>query len=159
MGVLRGQEHGLNIDPHHAGPPFPGLVHDRGLAGDADVVVKGVDPAERIDRCRDHRRALGLVREVRLVSHSDAALGFDHLDGATGQRQVSVDDEHARSGPGEQDRRRPAVADAVTGRAAAGDDGAFPFQAQTFLQHGRSLLLRQGPSAALLDPRAPWARG
>ena len=48
-----------------------------------------------------------------------AAFGRDHLDGAFGELEVAVGDQHLGAGARQQDRRRAAVADAVTCRAAA----------------------------------------
>ena len=57
-GVFGGEEHRLDVDPHHPLPPAPRLGDDRMGARDADVVVEDVDPPEPGERGLHHRRAL-----------------------------------------------------------------------------------------------------
>ncbi len=127
--MLGGEEHRLDVDLHHASPGLGRLVDDRAAAADADVVVEEVEPAEAVERGGDHAAALGVVGEVGLMRGRGAAFRRDHGHRALGQGQVAVDDQHAGAGPGQQDRRRPAVADAVAGSAASGDDGDLAGQA------------------------------
>ena len=63
------------------------------------------------------------------MGRGSAALGLDHLDRALGELQVEIGHHHLGAGARQQDRRSPAVADAVARRAATADDRDLAGQA------------------------------
>jgi hypothetical protein len=52
----------------------------------------------------------------------DTALGLDHLHRLLGRLAIDIDNQHLGARASQQHCRRPAIADAVIGRPAAGDD-------------------------------------
>ena len=116
------QEHGLDVDLHHAAILVRLLVDDAAAAADADIVVEEVEPAEAVDGSIDQPLAFGLTGGVEGFGRGGAALGLDHLDRAFGELQVAVGHQHLGAGARQQDRRRPAVADAVARCPAAAQD-------------------------------------
>ena len=129
MACLAAEEHGLDVDLHHAAPDLGVLLHDGAAAADADIVVEEVQPAEAVHRRRNHAPALRAIGEIGLMRCRSAALRGDHVHGALGESQIAVDDENASAGTREQDGRGAAVADAVARRAATGDDSNLAGQA------------------------------
>ena len=127
-GVLRHEEHRLDVDPHHPLPPALRLRHHRVEARDADVVVEDVDPSEPGERGLHHRRALPLVGEVRLVGSRLAALRRNHPDRALGEVERSIHNEYLGARTRQQNGRRPTVADAATRCTATRNDGDLSFQ-------------------------------
>ena len=135
-GVLGGEEHRLDVDPHHPLPLALRLGGHRMDARDADVVVEDVDPPEPGERGLHHRRALALVGEVRLVGSRLAALRRDHPDRALGEVERPIHDQHPGARAREEDGRRATVADAVARRATARDDGDLSFQSEISVKIG-----------------------
>jgi len=105
-------------------------IDDGAASADPDIVVQEVEPAEPGECGIDDRAALRLVGHVGDERHGDAALSCDHRDGLVGGLGHDVDDQHASSGARQEDRRGAAIADAVIGRAAAGDDRRLAGQTQ-----------------------------
>ena len=122
IACLDGEEHRLHVDLHDAAPVLFALVDHGAAAADADVVVEEVETAEAIDRRLHHRRAVARLRDVGLEREPLAAGLRDHLHRALREAAVAIDDDDLRPGLREEDRGGAAVADAVTGGAAAGDD-------------------------------------
>ena len=126
----RGHEHAVDIDLHDPAPILRGHIDDAAAAADADIVVEAIEPAEPRDRRVDHGAGLLFVGDVRDEGSGRAALRLNHRDGALGALAIEIDDENLRAGPGEQDRRRAAIADAVIRRTATGDDRHLAGQAE-----------------------------
>ena len=84
--MTRNQEHGLDIDLHHAAPFRRILLHDGAATADADIVVEEVETAEALEHGRDQRLALAVVGDVGGMRGGRAAFGFDHRDRALRQR-------------------------------------------------------------------------
>jgi hypothetical protein len=70
--VFGKQEHGLDVDLHHA-PVFPGLlVDDAAAAADANIVVEEVEPAPAVDGGLGQPFAIGFAGDVAAHRRSDA---------------------------------------------------------------------------------------
>ena len=84
--------------------------------------MQDVDTAPAIDRGLDHRRTLGVARDVGGVGGRLAALRSNRRDGLLGAVLHLVDAEDFRALAREENGRRLAVAEARAARAGAGDD-------------------------------------
>ena len=162
----RGHEHAVDIDLHDPSPILRGHFDDAAASADADIVVEAIESAEPGDRLGDHRARLLFVGDVRDEGSGRAALRLNHRDGALGAIAVEVDDENLGAGPGQQDRRRAAIPDAVIRRTATGDDRHLAGQAEIVAldraRHSHSLpkltLTHQAPEP-VLGPRSARTRG
>ncbi len=87
------------------------------------------------------------------IAAAAAAFILDHLDGAFGELEVAVGDHHPGAGARQQDRRRATISDAVTCRAAAGDQRDLAGEAGIFLGSLHAFLpfLRVDDSNGLAD--------
>src|SRR3989454_3440420 len=122
-GVLGHQEHGLDVDLHDPAPGLLALFDHGAPAADADIVVEEVEPAEAIERRLDHRPAILGFGDVGLAPDRLATERFDHRHRPRRELRGTINDDDARSGFGQQDRRGAPVADAVPRGAASGHDG------------------------------------
>ena len=118
----RNEEHAVDIDLHDPAPIGDRGIDDAAAPADPDIVVEQVEPAEPGERLVDQRAALHLVDHVGDERRGGAALLGDHRHGLRGGLGHDIDDQHAGAGARQQHRRGAAIADAVIGRAAAGDD-------------------------------------
>ena len=73
------------------------------------------------------------IGDVRDKPSGRAALLPDHRYGAFGSLMIEIDNEDLGARPGEQDRRRAAIADAVIRRTAPRDDRDFSGEAEPVL--------------------------
>ena len=118
-----------------------------------------------VDRGVDQPLALGFLGDVAGMRRRHAALGLDHLDRALCELQVEVGHQHLDAGACQQDRRRPAVADAVAYGAAAGNDRDLAGQAGVVLGTFHLILLKANqrparrPASSRCGLRAsrPWS--
>jgi hypothetical protein len=78
--------------------------------------------AQRIYGGLDQPSAYGLHGDVTAHRQGRATLGLDHFDGAAGERRIEIGHHHLGAGARQQDRRSPAVADAVTRSTPTADD-------------------------------------
>jgi hypothetical protein len=117
--VLRGKDHRLDIDPHHALPCRQRFGDDTAAARDADVVVEEV---EVFDRGFDHDLALRGLGDVGAKRYRPSACVSDHRDGSLGEGRFMIDDQHFDARKREQNRSGATIADAVPRRPASGDD-------------------------------------
>jgi hypothetical protein len=131
--VPRGHEHAVDIDLHDPAPVLRRHVEDAAAPADSDIVVEAVEPAELLERSIDHGAGLLFVGNVRHEGSGRAPLLPDHRDGAFGSLLIEIDHENLGPGPGEQDRCRAAIPDAVIRRPAASDDRDLACEAERIL--------------------------
>ncbi|MGY3410909.1 hypothetical protein ACVWZV_007022 [Bradyrhizobium sp. GM5.1] len=93
------------------------------------LFVEEVEPAPAVDCGLDQPLTFGLNGEVTAHSHSAATLGLDHFNRAPGKHGIEIGHRHPGAGARQQDRRSPAVADAVARGAATADDRHLASQA------------------------------
>ena len=114
--------HGLEVDLED---PVPRVLAQRCRptvpGADADVVVEDVDlPVCRQGRVGD-ACARRRIDDVGLVGLRLASVVLDQPDGLRRRVEPAIDHQHPGALPGEQDRRRPAVADGVARRLPSTD--------------------------------------
>ena len=131
--VFGKQEHCLDVDPHYAPILLGVLVDDAAAAADADIVVEEVEPAPAVDGGLDQPLAFGLNGDVAGQRRSAATLGLDHFDRSPGKPRIEIGHHHLGTGPRQQDRRGPAVADTIPRGAATADDRDLVSQASVVL--------------------------
>ena len=108
-----------------------------------------------------HRLALVLVGEVRLVGGRLPALRRDHPHRTLGEVERPIHHEHPGARASEQDGRRPSVADAVSCRAPARDDGDLAFQSEIRVKIGvhRVASPCSEPAVIVRSRRSPGSAG
>ena len=131
--VLGAQEHALKVDAEHRVPVIHrGVDNERHQVADAGIVDQEVDPAERLDGVRHHRRDLVFEAHVaRLGTNTRAGLRTD--------------------------RRRDPL-HLLTGADAVGGE-AFTVERPLVRQHNRRTLRRQPTGHRLAKPVEPAGAG
>ena len=132
-GVFREQEHALDIDLHHPPVFFRFLFDDAAAAADADIVIEEIEAAPARHGGFNQPFAVGFLGDVAGQRRRRAAFRRNHCHGTFGKPELAIGDQHFGAGARQQDRRRPAVADAVARRPAATHHRDFAGQPGVFL--------------------------
>ena len=124
--VLASEEHPAEVDRDQAVEVFERVVlesHAESRRRDADVVEQDVEPTVLVDRRRDHRLDLLLIRYVGPDGDGGATRRFNLAHSLFGVVEVDVGHDHPGAFLGEPQCRHPA-----NPGAGAGDDGALAVQ-------------------------------
>ena len=141
------QEHGFDVDLHHAPIFLHLLIDDAAAAADADIVVEEVEPVPAVDGGLDQPFAFGLNGDVAGHSQGNATLGLDHFDRAPGKPTIEIGHHHLGTGARQQDRRSPAIADTVARSTPTADDCDLASQTGTLaIFHARFRPIASPPS-------------
>src|SRR6516164_5145485 len=88
--VFGEQEHGLDVDLHHATVGFRLLLDHAAAAADTDIVVEEIEATEAVDRRLDQAAAIRLIGDVATKRRRRAAFFRDHADGTFGKLQFAI---------------------------------------------------------------------
>src|SRR5213594_3748705 len=125
---LRGEEHGLEVDGHHAVPLVFRRLEEILARLDADVVVEDVETPPALDRDLDHRPALGGTCHIGGECERLTPSAPDQPDGLLGALLHLIGAQDLRPLPGEEQGGRLAVPEAGAPRTGAGHDRDFAAQ-------------------------------
>jgi hypothetical protein len=132
--MLRDEEHAFDVDLHNATPGLGWFIDHTSAAADAYVVIQQVQPTEGCNGAFDELPAGVLVGHIGGMGRSTAALSLNHVGGALSQLQLSINDEDASAGAGEQNGRGTSVTYAISGGASASHDCHFALEPELFPQ-------------------------
>jgi hypothetical protein len=110
-----------------------GFSSTTAAATDADIVIEEIEAAPARHGGFNQPFAVGLLGDVAGQRCRRAAFRRNHCHGTFGKPELAIGDQHFGAGARQQDRRRPAVADAVARRPAATHQRDFAGQPGVFL--------------------------